>query len=109
MESHPEEFRGRAEAYYERWVNHIDEIREHGNETDKALIVAKLRDIRMTETHERVMDELLNGPDRRRKQEEEAEYERHLVHAASHSRQQQLTFGTPYTDMNPTGNLGARK
>ena len=79
MESHPEEFKSRSEPYYERWANHMEALREYGNETDNAAIVAKLRDIRLAEIHEQVMDELLNGPERHRQQEEEREYERKMV------------------------------
>jgi DNA primase len=57
----------------------MEALREYGSEADNAEITAKLRDIRLAEIHEQVMDELLNGPERRRKQEEEREYERNLM------------------------------
>jgi hypothetical protein len=79
MESHPEEFRFKEGAYHDRWYNHISAINSYGNEADKAAIAAKTRDIRMAEVHEQVMDELCNGPENRRREEEEAEYERKLV------------------------------
>lgn len=79
MESHPEEFRFKEGAYHDRWYNHISAINSYGNEADKAAIAAKGRDIRMAEVHEQIMEELCNGPEnRRRKEEEEAEYEKHL-------------------------------
>lgn len=79
MESHPEEFKRTAEPYYDRWQRCIDTINSFGNEADTAAINAGMRSIRLAEVHEQVMDELLNGEDRRRKQEEEAEYERKLA------------------------------
>ena len=79
MESHPEEFKSRSEPYYERWATHMEALREYGSEADNAEITAKLRDIRLAEIHEHVMDELVNGPERRRKQEEEREYERQVM------------------------------
>ena len=78
MESHPEEFRVANGSFHNRWYDSINGIHAHGNEADKTAIAAKLRDIRMGEIHEQVMDELLNGPERRRKYEEDREYERHL-------------------------------
>jgi hypothetical protein len=89
MESHPEEFKSRSEPYYERWASHMEALREYGNETDNAAIVAKLRDIRLGEIHEHVMDELLNGPERRRKEEEEREYERQMLTQGRLAQQQQ--------------------
>jgi hypothetical protein len=76
MESHPEEFKRSLNS---RWYDIIGEINAWGDEADKAAINAKLRDIRLGEAHEDMMDELLNGPERRRKQEEEQEYERKMV------------------------------
>jgi hypothetical protein len=78
MESHPEEFRRDSETFHARWYDYVEGIKAYGSETDNVTITAKLRDIRLAEIHEHVMDELLNGPERRRKQEEEAEYERSL-------------------------------
>jgi hypothetical protein len=82
MESHPEEFKLEDPSYHDRWYNHMSAINTYGNETDKAALAAKVRDIRMGVIHEQVMDELLNGEDRRRKEEEDREYERHLAHAS---------------------------
>lgn len=82
MDSHPEEFKIAEEPFHDRWYDHVNSVEAFGNEADKAAIKAKLRDIRLGETHERVMDELLNGPERRRKQEEEREYERQVMQQA---------------------------
>lgn len=83
MDSHPEEFRFKEGGYHDRWYNHISAINTYGNETDKAAINAKIRDIRMAEVHEQVMEELCNGPENRRKEAEEAEYERKLATLAA--------------------------
>lgn len=90
MESHPEEFRVEPELGLERWEEYIDAIQDHGNEADNAALNAKLRDIRLAEIHEQVMDELLNGPERRRKHKEDTEYERHLAAAMQHTKQQAM-------------------
>jgi len=79
MDSHPEEFKLKDPSYHDRWYNHISAINSYGNEADRAAIAAKTRDIRMAEVHEQVMEELCNGPEHRRKEEEEAEYERRLA------------------------------
>ena len=87
MESHPEEFRVAEEPFHDRWYDHVNGVNAYGNEADKAALNAKLRDIRLGEVHERVMDELLNGPERRRKHKEDTEYERHLAAALQHTQQ----------------------
>jgi len=79
MESHPEEFRNGDVLLHDRWYEYVNGIQAYGNEADKAAIAAGLREIRLSEIHEKVMDELLNGDDRRRKAEEEREYERNLI------------------------------
>lgn len=89
MESHPEEFKFKRGGYHQRWYDYIASINEYGNEADKAAINAKMRDIRLTEVHEQVMDELCNGEERRRKEEEETEYGRHLAQSLKHMKQQQ--------------------
>ena len=78
MDSHPEEFRFKEGAYHDRWYNHISAINSYGNEADKAALNAKIRDVRMAEVHEQVIEELCNGLENRRKEEEEAAYERKL-------------------------------
>jgi len=78
MESHPEEFRIGEGIFHQRWSHHIDIIQDHGSEADKAAITVKLRGILMDELHGEVLDELLNGPERRRTEREEYEYERNL-------------------------------
>jgi len=72
MGSHPEEFRVGKEPFHNRWEDHLTSIDIFGNETDKAAVNAAMRDIRLAEIHEHVMDELLTGPERRRAEMEEA-------------------------------------
>lgn len=81
MESHPEEFKSHAD----RWDRVLLEILEHGSEAEIAAIHASVRNIRLGEAHEDMMDELLNGEDRRRKEAEENDYERNLSKALQQS------------------------
>ena len=90
MESHPEEFRVAEEPFHDRWYDHVNGVNAYGNEADKAALNAKLRDIRLGEVHEKVMDELLNGPERRRKHAEDTEYERNMTLALQKQQASQL-------------------
>lgn len=69
MESHPEEFTRGAN----RWGGFVDDILGYGNEAEKTALNAALRDIRLGEVHEWVMDELLTGPERRAEEERQRE------------------------------------
>jgi len=91
MESNPEEFRVGDAPFHDRWYDHVNAIQAFGSEADKAAMTAGLREIRLAETHERVMDELLNGPERRRMEEEEREYERQLIVQQARNTTSQLT------------------
>lgn len=105
MESHPEEFRLKDPSYHDRWYNHMSAINSYGNEADIAALNAKVRDIRMAEIHEQIMDEMLNGEDRRRKHAEDTEYERHLAAATKHAQIQQNTQNA-ILRIDSTGNVG---
>lgn len=71
IESHPEEFkRGTA-----RWVSITNQVEDWGSEADKQTINDALRNFRLTSAHEEMMEELLNGEDRRRKEVEDRQYE----------------------------------
>lgn len=105
MESHPEEFKLERTKYPSRWADILINIAEYGTAADNALLDVAIYKIRMSEVHEQVMEELCNGPERRRKETEEHEYERNLAKSLQHMKQQQLTVGTPYTDMNPIKKL----
>jgi len=93
MESHPEEFRLKDPSYHDRWYNHMSAINTYGNEADKAALAAKVRDIRMGVIHEEVMEELLNGEDRRRKEEEDREYEQTMIRQGLLAQQQKAYVG----------------
>lgn len=83
MESHPEEF----SADSGRWAEWLDQLIPFLTEEERVL----LRGPMMQTLHEEVLDELLNGPDRRRKEaEEKNEYERHLAQSLQHMKQQQM-------------------
>jgi len=75
MESHPEEFKKDAD----RWDRVLVEVLEHADEAEIAAIHASVRNIRLGEAHEDMMEELCNGEERRRKEREEQEYERNLL------------------------------
>jgi len=100
MESHPEEFKRSLDG---RWYDIVGEINAWGNETDKAAIAAGLRDIRLGEAHEDALDELCNGPDRRRRQEEEAMYEKQILVKQAQKAQQQAAqaYAQQYTNAFP--------
>ena len=66
MESHPEEFESDGEG---RWAQWLDELIPFTTEAERVL----LRGPMMQDIHERVLDELMNGPDKRRKEKEERE------------------------------------
>ena len=70
MESHPEEF----SADSGRWAEWLDQLIPFITEEERVL----LREPMMQTYHEQVLDELMNGPDKRRKEREEHEYERNL-------------------------------
>lgn len=101
MESHPEEFA----AGSNRWGWLVHDAIEHGSDEERTALKEGLRPIRLQEIHEHVMDELLNGDERRRREMEEAEYEKQLLQQAktakavllSQQQAQQVTgsFGKP--------------
>jgi hypothetical protein len=83
MESHPEEFSNDNG----RWAQWLDELMPFVTEKERLM----LRKPMMQSIHEDVMDELLNGPERRREAEENRnEYERHLAQAVQHTQRQAM-------------------
>lgn len=71
MESHPEEFR----PHVGRWASFVEEVRDTAEGADLDTFNAAYSKLLLTHLHERVMDELLNGEERRaaeaRRREEE--------------------------------------
>ena len=74
MESNPEEFN----ADDGRWAQWLDELMPFVTEEERVM----LRKPMMQTIHEDVLDELLNGPEKRRKYEEDREYERQVMQQA---------------------------
>ena len=93
MESHPEEFKCADDVHSDRWEEYVTGIEVHGNEADKAAIRAGMRDIRLAEIHEQVMDELMNGPERRAKEAEERELILKSALAQQQAAQQHQHYG----------------
>jgi hypothetical protein len=91
MESHTEEFDRHEEIYGDRWSSIVADILEYGNQDDISAVRAAMRDIRLGEAHEDMMDELLNGDDRRRKEEADREYEKQLT-MQMHQQMQQNAY-----------------
>jgi len=79
MESHPEEFKfhnGSSLAITGRWETWINQLGWYFNEAEKELIYGKAKELIFQRVHEEVLDELLNGEERRaeeRRQRKEAE------------------------------------
>lgn len=82
MESNPEEFNDDDG----RWAQWLDELLPFVTDEERVM----LRKPMMQTIHEEVLDELLNGVEKRREAEENRkEYERHLAAALQHTKQQQ--------------------
>lgn len=79
MKSHPEEF----QAGMNRWDFVLHKVQDNGSIADLEAINEGLRPIRLAEAHEWMMDELLNGEDRRRQEQEEYERTARTAQAAS--------------------------
>ena len=71
MESHPEEF----ERGMSRWAWMVEGVMTNCSEEERAALHAGLRPIRLKQLHEDVMDELLNGDERRRNEQDDLDYE----------------------------------
>ena len=69
MKSHPEEFASGAS----RWGWMVNDVMDHCSDEERTALKEGLRPIRLQEIHEHVMDELCNGEERRRKEQEEYE------------------------------------
>ena len=82
MESHPEEFqRGMS-----RWAWMVEGVMTSCSEEERAALHAGLRPIRLKQLHEDVMDELLNGEERRRKEQDDLDYELGILNKARNQR-----------------------
>lgn len=89
MESHPEEF---ADLYNPRWSAILGEFENEAMEEDHKVFRTALSRIRMDKLHEKVMDELLNGEERRAeelKRNKDAEYYAQVLRAQNMTAQAQ--------------------
>lgn len=111
MNSHPEEFvPEKDDGRYvirdndaDRWWRAMSEVQEFANEQEKKVIAAKLRELRLQQAHEWAMDELCNGDERRRREKEEAEYERSLYANRAGTQQVAPSRHPTFTDMENNG------
>jgi len=81
MESNPEEFAPDGEG---RWAQWLDELIPFVTEAERVLLRGPI----MQTFHEHVLDELLNGPERRCKEREEQEYEQTMIRQGLLAQQQ---------------------
>lgn len=97
MESHPEEFRiydNSTLAIGGRWETWIAQIRPFMNEAEHKALFNTAKEAFLQRVHEEVLDELLNGPERRAEEERKhredlKRYSQHMVAA-----QQPMVAGT---------------
>lgn len=93
MESHPEEFR----PHVGRWASYVEEVRDTAEGADLDTFNAAYSKLLLTHLHERVMDELLNGEERRaeeqRKREEEARTKAQQYHLLQQAQMAQNQYG----------------
>ena len=89
MESHPEEFKERDGQ--SRWWAALEAIQEFGAPTDKKALADKRSKLMMDDAYEWAMDELCNGDERRRKHQEDMEYERTMMQQHQLKMQQAVT------------------
>lgn len=81
MESHPEEFEGGMSNRHTRWRKALEDVFSNLTDEEAKPLQSALNKVRLDEIHKSVMDELLNGDERRRM--EEAEYEAELIRKAT--------------------------
>jgi hypothetical protein len=105
MESHPEEFQGDKitgpidAPAGDRWWRAKELVREYGTDEEKAVVRTAMRKIMLNAAHEWMMDELLNGDERRRewREKEEMSLQKQTLLA-----QQQLLQQIPSQYINPS-------
>ena len=103
MDSHPEEF----ERGMSRWAWMVEGVMTNCSEEERAALHAGLRPIRLKQLHEDVMDELLNGEERRRKEQDDLDYELGILNKARNQRNMGASLRSALhptsTDMENTG------
>lgn len=101
MESNPDEFAADISvdgSRADRWWQVIRFILDSGTKEEKDAVNQGIRKIKLQRAHEMMMDELLNGDERRRKFQEEQEYEANLLNRMRNNNMAQQTtssFGKP--------------
>lgn len=102
MDSHPEEFTGPGLT---RWARTIDQVQEYARPEDLALFDTTLNNLRMARVHEDIMDELLNGDERRAAREADAKKAYAMVapSPALTAAQAAQLYNSQYPQHNPYG------
>jgi hypothetical protein len=98
MESHPEEFPVQPNGQLPimgRWAPWLAQAEHLMNDAERTLLYTKAKETIFQRIHEEVLDELMNGPERRaeEKRKRDEETQRHIAHAAAQQQaamQQQL-------------------
>jgi hypothetical protein len=93
MESNPEEFPVNPNGQLPimgRWAPWLAQAEHLMNDAERTLLYTKAKEVIFQRIHEEVMDELLNGPERRAKEAEERELILTSALAQQQSVQQQL-------------------
>lgn len=110
MESHPEEFGGNdpSEEYIsqtenDRWWQARTLVMDFGTEEEKAAVAAALRKIKLDVAHQWMMEELCNGDERRRKEQEEREKEMQLRQQMYAAQQQMYSQQNAYAQQSVLG------
>ena len=112
MESHPEEFKFHntgSLAITGRWETWINQLGWYFNEAEKELIYGKAKELIFQRVHEEVMDELLNGEDRRAKEKQEYELERHKMAALHQQAQAYAQQHRAYLQQSQSAYLGSNQ
>ena len=84
MESHPEEFRiydNSTLAIGGRWETWISQIRPFMNEAEHEMLFSTAKEAFLQRVHEEVLDELLNGEERRAQEKRERDLEMQRIMA----------------------------
>lgn len=84
MESHPEEFRiydNSTLAIGGRWETWISQIRPFMSEAEHEVLFGEAKKVFLQRVHEEVIDELLNGEERRAEEKRQRELERQRMMA----------------------------
>lgn len=109
MESHPDEFgdsspkRPIDATPHDRWWKAMSLVNEYGAEEEKAALRAQMRKIKLDSAHGWMMDELLNGDERRRQEIDRAERDRALYTQQAYAQQGKLAHAQLLQNYNRLG------